>query len=158
MAELALERPAVTDRALRPVILKPDAFPQVGVPAPFEAPANDVRPHLPERLAPDLPPAVGFLLVGAFAWTIGAYLITFWSDLRALEMVAVDIVYLATYLGVPWLEPKASPNPTFAEFLARGLETFTGHLTGAEALCQILTIPVSLAAATTAMCLVAVLA
>ena len=125
-------------------------------------PANDDRPHLPERLVPDLPPAVGFMLVGAFAWIIGAYLITFWSDLQALEMVVVDAVYTSVYLGVPWLilklEPRTGPNPTLAAFLHRGLHTFTGHLTGAEALVQILTVPVALAVATTAMCLVARLA
>lgn len=124
--------------------------------------ANDQHPHLPERLVPDLPPAVGFMLVGAFAWIIGAFLITFWSDLQALEMVVVDIVYVSVYLGVPWLilklEPKTGPNPTFAQFMRRGIQTFTGHLTGAEALIQILTIPVALAVATTSMCLVARLA
>jgi hypothetical protein len=124
--------------------------------------ANDQHPQLPERLVPDLPPAVGFMLVGTFAWIIGAFLITFWGDLQALEMVVVDIVYVSVYLGVPWLilklEPKAGPNPTFAQFMRRGLQTFTGHLTGAEALVQILTIPVALAIATTAMCLVAKLA
>ncbi len=124
--------------------------------------ANDQHPHLPERLVPDLPPVVGFMLVGAFAWIIAAYLITFWGDLQTLEMVVVDIVYVAVYLGVPWLilklEPRTGPNPTFAQFMRRGIETFTGHLTGAEALVQILTIPVALAVATTAMCLVARLA
>jgi len=122
-------------------------------------PANDDWPRLPERLAPDLPPAVGFCLVAAFAWTIGAYLITFWSDLRALEMVVVDIVYVAVYLGVPWIilmiEPRTGRNPTMATFLDRGLQTWTGHLKGWEALVQILLIPVALAVATTAMCLVA---
>jgi hypothetical protein len=102
------------------------------------------------------------MLVGTFAWIIGAYLVTFWSDLQALEMVVVDIVYVSVYLGVPWLilklEPKTGPNPTFAQSMRRGLQTFTGHLTGAEALAQILTIPVALAIATTAMCLVAKLA
>jgi hypothetical protein len=126
------------------------------------AAANDQHPQLPERLVPDLPPAVGFMLVGTFAWIIGAYLVTFWSDLQALEMVVMDIVYVSVYLGVPWLilklEPKTGPNPTFAQSMRRGLQTFTGHLTGAEALAQILTIPVALAIATTAMCLVAKLA
>ncbi len=126
------------------------------------APANDDHPHLPERIAPDLPPVVGFMLVGAFAWIIGAYLITFWGDLQTIAMVVVDLVYVAVYLGVPWLilklEPKTGPNPTLAQFMQRGLPTFTGHLTGAEALIQILTIPVALAVTTTAMCLVAKLA
>lgn len=124
--------------------------------------ANDDHPHLPERLVPDLPSAVGFMLVGAFAWIIGAYLITFWSDLQALEMVVVDALYTSVYLGVPWLilkmEPRTGPNPTLSAFLDRGLQTFTGHLTGPQALVQILTIPVALAVATTAMCFVAKLA
>jgi hypothetical protein len=124
--------------------------------------ANDQHPHLPERLVPDLPPVVGFMLVGAFAWIIGAYLITFWGDLQTLKWSWWDIVYVAVYLGVPWLilklEPRTGRNPTFAQFMRRGIETFTGHLTGAEALVQILTIPVALAVATTAMCLVARLA
>lgn len=134
----------------------------LGVVEDVPRPANDDRPHLPERLVPDLPPAVGFMLVGAFAWIIGAYLITFRSDLQALEMVVVDAVYASVYLGVPWivlkLEPRTGPNPTLAVFLDRGLQTFTGHLTGTHALVQILTIPVALAGATTAMCLVAKLA
>ncbi|KAA2236478.1 hypothetical protein [Salinarimonas soli] len=142
---------------------EPEPFPVLGL--WFEdvpQPANDDHRYLPERLVPDLPPAVGFMLVGAFAWIIGAYLITFWSDLQALEMVVVDAVYASVYLGVPWLilklEPRTGQNPTLAVFLDRGLQTFTGHLTGMQALVQILTIPVALASATTAMCLVARLA
>lgn len=142
--------------------LAPAPLPGLGVAAPLGQPANDDHPHLPERLVPDLPAAVGFMLVGAFAWIIGAYLITFWGELQALEMVVVDAVYVTVYLGVPWLvlrlEPRTGPNPPLADFMRRGLDTFTGHLTGKEALFQILTIPVALAAATTALCLVARLA
>ncbi len=145
-----------------PLTLEPAPLPGIGTVDRLPRPANDDHPHLPERLVPDLPPAVGFMLVGAFAWIIGVYLITFWSDLQAVEMVVVDAVYASVYLGVPWLilrlEPKDGPNPTFAQFLERGLDTCTGRLSGREALVQILTVPIALAAAATAMCLVAKLA
>ena len=63
-------------------------------------------------------------------------------------MIAISGLYLAMFLGVPrvFLAVEADPSrrPHMAGFMTRGIETFTGHMSGGSALAQIFVVPVLL--------------
>jgi len=116
---------------------------------PYEGPPV-IAPRMGEAAVADLPKAVGGLIVASYAAIIVAFGWAFFGQGDVLFNLGVCAVYLAMYLGVPWVflkvEPKSGqPRPDFADFLERGLATWTGHVTGREALAQILTIPVAVA-------------
>ncbi len=121
------------------------------------AAAPAVETTLPMRAAPDLPVALGWGMVGCYGWILGAFWLTFGAGASSAFMVAVSTAYTAIYLGVPWLflrmEPKApgSRAPTLAAFLARGMETWTGHCTAGAALGQMFAVPVALGFAASAL-------
>jgi hypothetical protein len=57
-------------------------------------------------------------------------------------------LFLVAYFTVPWLflkqEPKTGRRPSLDRFMRDGMETFTGHSTGAAALVQMIIVPVLL--------------
>ena len=125
------------------------------VPAAGTAPRADM---LPTPAAPDMPAAVGWLVLGCYAWILGAFWIVFGSGLSSGFMVAISTAYTAMYFAVPYvflcLEPRhpgAGARPTLAEFLAQGVDTWTGRCGGAAALGQIISIPVALGLAASAI-------
>jgi hypothetical protein len=103
-----------------------------------------------EAAAEDLPAAVGWMIVVSYAAILVAFAWAFFGAADVQFNLGVCAVYLAMYLGVPWIFLKAEPHrgkvvrPDLADFLERGLSTWTGHVSGASALAQILTIPVAL--------------
>ncbi|AYV47143.1 hypothetical protein CFHF_01305 [Caulobacter flavus] len=108
-------------------------------------------PQAPEPSTPDLPKAVGWMIVGAYAAILGAFGLAFFGDADVGLVLGVCAVYLAVYLGVPAvilrMEPKAETRPDLADFLRDGLSTWTGRVSAGSALAQILTVPVALAVA-----------
>jgi|GEM_PF-1678814 len=81
--------------------------------------------------------------------TLGTFWLTFLGDAEALFMVAISSVYLAAYLGTPLVMNKvgeidASQTKPFHEFLAEPFETWTGIITGREAMLQVLMVPVAI--------------
>lgn len=120
---------------------------------PYEGPAPiaaQVAPKMGEAAAADLPKAVGWMIVASYASILVAFGWAFLGQGDVLFNLGGCAVYLAMYLGVPWVflkvEPKTGqPRPDLADFMERGLSTWTGHVTGREALAQILAIPVAVA-------------
>ncbi|PLR23325.1 hypothetical protein SGCZBJ_16290 [Caulobacter zeae] len=108
-------------------------------------------PQAPEPSTPDLPKAVGWMIVGAYGAILGTFALSFLGDAEVGLMLGVCAVYLAVYLGVPAvilrMEPKVETRPDLADFLREGLSTWTGRVSAGSALAQILTIPVALAVA-----------
>lgn len=100
--------------------------------------------------APDVPPAVGRVIVGVYAALVGILFLTMARGAEATFMIAVSGLYVAIFLAVPRLffavEADPSRRPDLAAFLARGIDTWTGHLSGGAALVQILLVPVLLTA------------
>lgn len=114
--------------------------------------AAQVAPKMGEAAAADLPRAVGWMIVASYASILVAFGWAFLGAGDVLFNLGVCAAYLAMYLGVPWVflkvEPKTGqPRPDLTDFMERGLSTWTGHVTGREALAQILTIPVAVAIA-----------
>jgi hypothetical protein len=98
--------------------------------------------------APDVPPAVGKLLVGVYAAMIGIFMATLGGSREAAFMITISAAYVAIYCAVPWIffrvEKDPSRRPSMSKFMARGLDTWTGHASGRDALVQMLIVPVML--------------
>jgi hypothetical protein len=74
----------------------------------------------------------------------------FWNDAHALFMVVISAGYLAMYIGIPYLLYGMNPNladgrmESLREALKRRVHTFTGHISGLEAIAQVITVPTAL--------------
>ena len=90
-----------------------------------------------------------YKLLGAVNFGIlAAFWIVFQGHAEALFMVAISGVYLAAYMGTPWMMSRIGgrvereeEKGTFSDFLSTPFETWTGIITGREALLQVLLIP-----------------
>ncbi|MDH7640497.1 hypothetical protein [Sphingomonas oryzagri] len=117
----------------------------------IEARVEAIAHHFGEQAAPDVPAAVGLMLVASFATIMGSFLLLYTGSRFATMMVAISIVYTAIYLSVPTIflriDARRGGHVGMAEFLEKGLDTWTGHVGGREAIVQFLTIPVAIAIA-----------
>jgi hypothetical protein len=106
---------------------------------------------VPQPAAPHQPPAVGWLMLLAYAASMGGFLLFFGGSGYTAFVIAIGVFFLAVYAGVPYvflrLQARNPDQATWTGFLERGLETWTGHLSGRQALFQIMAIPVALAIA-----------
>lgn len=127
-----------------------------------------VRPRdLPVRAAvmgeaamPDVPAAVGWMIIGAYALIMSSFLLLFARDLEAGLMVAISGVYFTVYLGVPAVffgTEGRSGDIDLRHFLKDGLNTWTGHVGGHEAIVQILLIPAALLVAITSIGIISIM-
>ncbi len=129
-----------------------------------QATQSPQRPHL--TLVPKPAPANTTLHNGAFralavvnVAILAVFALTFLGDAEALFMVAISGVYLAAYMATPYImsrvgrfdTPQAKP---FHQFLNEPFETWTGVITGREALLQVLLIPTAILIAVTGMALI----
>jgi len=113
-----------------------------------------------EAAAPDVPGAVGLMILGAYALIMAAFLVLFARDTEAGLMVAISGVYFTVYLSVPTMFFRTegrSGDIDLERFLRDGLNTWTGHVGGYEAIVQILLIPVALAIAITAIGIISIM-
>ena len=90
---------------------------------------------------------------------LGAFWLIFQGDKEALFMVAISAVYLAAYLITPFVMSRVAPidppqDKSFCAFLNEPFETWTGVITGREALIQVMLIPTAILFAVTGMALV----
>ena len=113
------------------------------------APAPSAEAAVSTPAVPDVPAAVGQMLVGIYALLIAAFALTMARGLEASFMIAISGLYVAIYLGVPALflrvENDRSRRPDLARFLREGLDTWTGRISGDAALVQIFVVPLMLA-------------
>jgi hypothetical protein len=107
--------------------------------------------RLPESAAPYLPPAVGWMMVAAYAISMFGFLLFFTGSHQVLFMLVVGLFYLTIYVAVPMIflriQPRTGRQVNWSRFLDQGMETWTGHLSGKQAAVQILAIPAALALA-----------
>jgi hypothetical protein len=113
--------------------------------------ATRAQPQAPFRsaaAAPDIPAAVGRMIVAAYTALLGTFAITMAHSRDMLFAMAICAVFLTMYLTIPRIflgvEPKQGERPTLDLFLYKGMDTYTGHCNGKAALAQILIIPVLL--------------
>ena len=130
-------------------------------PAGFESlvPMEPVEPKLEAEAqaadpgftpaAPDVAAGVGGLIVAAYAGLILVFFAFFTGSFLATMMVTIAAGFVAIFFTVPKiffaLEPDSGRRrPSLSDFMYRGMDTLTGHSSGAEALGQMLIVPVLL--------------
>lgn len=114
--------------------------------------AANIADHPPQDGAtssvPDVPPAVGTALVAVYVGLILVFLATMGRGGQALFALAISGFYVAMFMGVPRIflaiEKDSSKRPDLARFMAKGIDTYTGHMSGASALLQMFAVPVFL--------------
>jgi hypothetical protein len=122
-----------------------------------ETPARSA--FTPTPAAADVPAAVGGLIVSSYAALLGSFALATVSSAHSVFMIVICGLFLVAYFTVPYLffrqEPKAGPRPSLARFMRHGLDTSTGHSSGAAALVQMLVVPVLLTFGALAMAIIA---
>jgi hypothetical protein len=122
-------------------------FSRIEAPVPIAARAVAT----PQPATPQLPSAVGWLMLLVYAALMGAFLLFFGGSGSTAFVIAIGLFFLVVYAAVPFvflrMQARNPDQATWTRFLERGLETWTGHLSGRQALFQILAIPVALAIA-----------
>jgi len=108
--------------------------------------------QLPTAAAPDFPAIVGWGLVGIYATIMLDFVLFFTLSRTASLMIGVGIAYFAVYLMTPvaffHIERRATGRPrriSFTDFMEQGVDTWTSHVKGWEAIAQIFAIPTVLA-------------
>ena len=98
--------------------------------------------------APDVPAAVGILLFAIYLALIGALAIATSGPGESGFMLAIAGLFVVVFFTVPRLilgqEPTHGLRITMDQFLATGLDTYTGHCSGRAALVQMFVVPVLL--------------
>lgn len=108
-----------------------------------------VEPQLervqPEAAVPDVPAAVGLMMVGVYTLIVGLFALTIATAGAAPFMIVIDLAFLAAFFAVPILMLKQEGDPArrpgMSRFLAQGMQTYTGHVTGGSALTQMFIVP-----------------
>jgi hypothetical protein len=117
------------------------------VPMP-EAQESQATDFSPTPAAPDVPAAVGGLIVASYFALIGAFALATLGSGRSIFAIAVVLFFAVSFFTVPRIffgvEPAAGRRPSFQAFLYQGMETMTGHSGGKDALIQMLIVPVLL--------------
>jgi len=138
------------------VIDAAEIWPRAGA---ASAPLGEIEAGLPATPAvPDMPAAIGRMIVAIYAGIIGIFFATMARSGEAVFMIVISGLYVAMFLGVPRLffaiEKDPSRRPDMARFMAKGIDTYTGHMSGGSALAQMFVVPVLLAAAILSMGLI----
>jgi len=124
------------------------------VEAPSMRQQVEQAPAQPAPAAPDLPKAVGVMMIAAYAALIGAFAVTI-RGAHADFAIVIGAFYVAMFFGIPAVflgtERDRTRRPDLVQFLDRGIDTATGRISGGGALVQMLMVPVLLAFAILAM-------
>ena len=98
--------------------------------------------------APEVPAAVGGLIVGAYVSLLGAFTLATVASLHSIFMVAIAAFFIFMFFSIPRLffklEPRQERRSSFSRFMSEGMQTLTGHSSGSAALVQMLIVPVFL--------------
>lgn len=109
----------------------------------------------PEAAVPDVPASVGLMMAIVYVAIVALFALTIATAGQAPFMIAIDLLFLAAFFLVPTvmlkLERDPSRRPTMSRFMAQGMQTYTGHVTGGGALTQMFVVPVLLAFAVLAI-------
>jgi hypothetical protein len=103
----------------------------------------------PTPAAPDVPAAVGRLIVAPYVALLGVFFALFARSPLALFAIVVCTCFVAIYFAIPRIffavEADPSLRPSLARFLDDGMVTLTGRTSGRDALVQMTIVPVLLA-------------
>ncbi|HEX8125256.1 MAG TPA: hypothetical protein VF548_06715 [Allosphingosinicella sp.] len=105
--------------------------------------------------APDVPAAVGRLVVAPYVALLGVFFALFAGSPLAVFSISICAVFVAMYFAVPRIffavEADRARRPTLSQFLDGGIQTLTGRTGGRDALIQMLIVPVLVTLGLTAM-------
>ena len=83
---------------------------QLGLPlCPTPLPVVARTPVMGEAAAPDVPAALGWMILAAYGAIMGAFLTLYTGNLRAAMMVAISGAYMAVFFAVPIFFLKQEP-------------------------------------------------
>jgi hypothetical protein len=127
--------------------------------APLPVPDLDLQaarePMAPTPAAPDVPAAVGKIIVGVYVGLLAAFALATAGSGHSIFMIVIAAIFLAAFFTVPYVflgvEPKSGRRPLLGRFLEDGMDTLTGHSSGSAALVQMLIVPVFLTLGVIAM-------
>lgn len=123
-------------------------FPSV---RPLKARRARGLPVMSEAAAPDVPAAVGKMIALAYGAIIAAFLAAFGHSHEAAMIIVIAALYKAMYFAVPAIMLHVEGDEgrvSMDRFLRGGLETWTGHVTGPEAIVKMLLVAAILLAVT----------
>jgi hypothetical protein len=119
----------------------------------IEAPAASAAGPTPA--APDVPVAVGIMIVGSYVVLLGTFALATINSAYSIYMITISTLFLVAFFTVPALflrqEPKNGRRPSLDRFMRGGMDTLTGHSTGRDALVQMLIVPLFLTLGAAAM-------
>ena len=103
----------------------------------------------PATAAPDVPAAVGGLVMGSYMALLAVFFAFFAGSPVALFSITICALFVAVFFAVPRIffaiEADPSRRPSFSHFWHDGIHTLTGRTSGKDALIQMLIVPVFLA-------------
>ena len=109
----------------------------------------------PAAAAPDVPAAVGGLILASYVALLAVFFAFFAGSPLALLSITVCAFFVAVFFAVPRIffavESDPSRRPTLARFMRTGIQTLTGRTSGKDALVQMMIVPVFLACGLLAM-------
>lgn len=115
--------------------------------APVEVREPAAAPS-PATAAPDVPAAVGGLVVASYAALLVVFFTLFAGSPLALFSITICAVFVAVFFAVPRIffavEADPARRPSLSSFWFDGLQTLTGRCSGRDALIQMLIVPVFL--------------
>lgn len=124
-------------------------------PIPDLAPISERLEFRATPAAPDVPAAVGWLIATSYAGLIAALAIATAGSAESIFVIVIAALFVVAYFSVPRIffavERDGGVRTSFDAFLHNGMNTFTGHNSGKEALVQMLIVPVMLTLGVLAM-------
>ena len=131
-----------------------------------EAAALPLRLHnQPSQSFDTLPRSLFGITAASYGFIMLAHWMTFGAHAETALMVAVSSAYVAMVFGIPWTMARLGekmlrerhggrPAPGLSDFLHGTIVTRTGPMSGWSAAVQVALIPVGLAFATLAICII----
>lgn len=130
-------------------------------PARTDEVQSEAASFQPTPAAPDIPAAVGGMIIGSYVALISAFAVGMAGSAQSIYALSVVGLFLVAFFAVPRIffaiEPQQARRSTFDQFMKNGLETHTGHSSGKEALVLMLIVPVFLTFGALAMGIAAAL-
>jgi len=96
-------------------------------------------------------PRIYKIALGCWIGFLSVFWLTFWMSANALFMVVVSTVYAAVFFGVPYamsrqVRDRPNTDKSLFIFLREPFATLNGVMSGAEALLQVVLVPLCLTA------------
>jgi hypothetical protein len=115
---------------------------------------SKIEPFRAAPSTPDIPSSVGVMIIMSYVMLLGSFAVTMVGSRSTAFALSICFFFLFMYLAVPSIFLKVEPQqsrPSLRYFMGTGMQTYTGHMTGKDALAQILVVPVLLTGAAVIM-------